>query len=152
MPDPGAGRLPDRDVERWCNAVAAELLVPLAELRGTYRVRVPLAEEMQRLARFFKVSTLVALRRLFDAGCIDEATLVRTYQEDLARIAGLDRGGAGGGNFYHTLGARVGKRFAHAVVASTLEVQTLFREAFRMLGLRKVSTFYEAACELGVAL
>lgn len=49
--------------------------------------------------------------------------------------------------FLRTLGARTGKRFARAVLSSTLEGQTLFQDAFRMLGVRKTSTFYEAARE-----
>lgn len=150
--DPEAGQVPQQGIERWCNAVAAELLVPYTELRREHRPDVPVLEEIQRLARSFKVSTLVALRRLFDAGFIDQAALWQCYQEELARIRALDRGGSGGGDFYRTLGARVGKRFARAVLSSTLEGQTLFQEAFRMLGVRKTSTFYEAARELGVTL
>jgi Zn-dependent peptidase ImmA (M78 family) len=147
-----AGRPQEQRVERWCNAVAAEFLVPLVVLRQVHQSDIPLAEEIQRLARTFKVSTLVALRRLFDAGFIDQATLWQAYREELARIRVLDRGGAGGGDFYRTLSARTGKRFARAVLSSTLEGQTLFQDAFRMLGMRKTATFYEAARELGVLL
>lgn len=150
--DPEAGRLAEPGIERWCNAVAAEFLMPLALLRQDYQAGVPITDEIQRLARSFKVSTLVALRRLFDAGFIDEPTLWQNYREELARIRRLDRGGSGGGDFYRTLGARTGKRFARAVLSSTLEGQTLFQDAFRMLGVRKTSTFYEAARELGVML
>ncbi len=150
--DPEAGQLPEPIIERWCNAVAAEFLVPLAALRREHQVDVPIASEIQHLARTFKVSTLVALRRLFDAGLIDQATLWQSYRDELARIRALDRGGSGGGDFYRTLGARTGKRFARAVLSSTLEGQTLFQDAFRMLGVRKTATFYEAARELGVML
>ena len=66
-------------------------------------------------------------------------------RQDLDRIRALDRGGSGGGDFYRPLGARTGKRFARAVMSSTLEGQTLFQDAFRMLEVRKTSTFYEAA-------
>ena len=148
--DPEAGRLAESGIERWCNAVAAEFLMPLAMLQQDYQASVPIPDEIQRLARRFKVSTLVALRRLFDAGFIDEPTLWQNYHEELVRIRRLDRGGSGGGDFYRTLGARTGKRFARAVVSSTLEGQTLFQDAFRMLGVRKTSTFYETARELGV--
>ena len=55
---------PEHSVERWCNRVAAELLVPLAALRGEYRGRESPDEEINRLARHFKVSTLVVLRRV----------------------------------------------------------------------------------------
>lgn len=150
--DPHVGRIDDHRIERWCNAVAAELLVPLADLRREYEVGIPVPEEIQRLARSFKVSTLVVLRRLFDAGFIDEEGLWDSFHEELARIRAIDRVALGGGDFYRTLGARTGKRFARAVLSSALEGQTLFRDAFRMLGVRKTSTFYEAARELGVTL
>jgi Zn-dependent peptidase ImmA (M78 family) len=146
--DPEAGRVPDQRTERWCNEVAAELLIPLAALRDAVDRDAAILEEIQRLARLFKVSTLVALRRLFDAGFINQAALWQHYREELARIRALDRGGSGGGDFYRTLGARTGKRFARAVLASTLEGQTLFQDAFRLLGVRKTATFYEAAREL----
>ncbi|MHB8727142.1 MAG: ImmA/IrrE family metallo-endopeptidase [Casimicrobiaceae bacterium] len=150
--DPVAGQLPEQHVERWCNTVAAEFLVPLAILRREHQADAPVAEEIQRLARIFKVSTLVALRRLFDARFIDQNILWQSYREELARIRALDRGGTGGGDFYRTLAARTGRRFARAVLSSTLEGQTLFQDAFRMLGVRKTATFYEAARELGVIL
>ena len=150
--DPELGQLAEPGVERWCNAVAAEFLMPLVLVRQDYQGGVPIADEIQRLARIYKISTLVALRRLFDAGFIDQPTLWQTYREELARISRLDRSGSGGGDFYRTLRARTGKRFARAVLSSTLEGQTLFQDAFRMLGVRKTSTFYEAARELGVML
>lgn len=148
--DTEAGQVPEQYTERWCNQVAAELLMPLQAVRAAYQVGTPVPEEIQRLAREFKVSTLVALRRLFDAGFIDQARLWQHYRDEQARLRGLERHGTGGGDFYRTLGARTSKRFARAIVTSTLEGQTLFQDAFRMLGVRKSATFYEAARELGV--
>jgi len=148
--DTEAGQVPEQHTEHWCNQVAAELLMPLQAVRAAYQAGASVPEEIQRLAREFKVSTLVALRRLFDAGFIDQARLWQYYREEQARLRVLERHGAGGGDFYRTLGARTSKRFARAIVTSTLEGQTLFQDAFRMLGVRKSATFYEAARELGV--
>lgn len=148
--DTDAGQVPEQQTERWCNRVAAELLVPLEALRAAYRPDAPIPDEIQRLAREFKVSTLVALRRLFEAGFIEQGRLWQHYREEQARLKALERRGSGGGDFYRTLGARTSKRFARAIVSSTLEGQTLFQDAFRMLGVRKTATFYEAARELGV--
>ena len=150
--DPIAGNIPDLAIERWCNHVAAELLMPMDELCQAHDPSASIPNEIQRLARFFKVSTLVSLRRLFDGGFISQAALWQNYREELERLRSLDRSGGGGGDFYRTLGARTGKRFARAVLASTLEGQTLFQDAFRMLGVRKSTTFFEAARELGVMI
>jgi hypothetical protein len=63
------------------------------------------------------------------------------YDEELARLRGIVKGA--GGDFYLTTAARVSKRFARALVESTLEGRTLYRDAFRMLGIAKVETFHE---------
>lgn len=148
--DSETGRVPEPQLERWCNQVAAELLMPLQALRVTYQPDMPVLLEIQRLAREFKVSTLVALRRLFDAAFINQTALWQHYRDEQDRLRALERSGTGGGDFYSSLGARTNKRFARAIVSSTLEGLTPFTEAFRMLGVRKTATFYQAARELGV--
>jgi Zn-dependent peptidase ImmA (M78 family) len=140
---------PTNDTERWCNQVAAELLVPLAIIRETHRHGEDLRSELDRLARYFKVSTLVVLRRLNDAGAITRNALADAYNAELERLSQMPKGS--GGDFYLTQGARVGKRFARALVTSTLEGQTLYRDAFRLLGFSKSSTFQELAHSLGVS-
>lgn len=140
---------PSNLVEVWCNRVAAELLVPLAAFRAEYRRDAALDEELARLARRFKVSTLVVLRRMHDAGGLSREEFWRAYREELARLQALPRGE--GGDFYLTQAARASRRFARALVASSLEGQTLHREAFRLLGLTKLSTFRELGQSLGIA-
>ena len=140
----------DETVERWCNTVAAELLVPLEQIRDSYSVDESIDDAMQRLARQFKVSTLVILRRLHDLGAIDRETLWDIYRKELERLKALSRTTGSGGDFYNSLGARVSKRFARALISSTLEGQTQFTEAFRMLGVRNSATFYEEAKRMGL--
>jgi Zn-dependent peptidase ImmA (M78 family) len=126
---------PTQAVEAWCNRVAAELLVPLALIRQEYRRGEDLRGAVERLARYFKVSTLVVLRRIHDAGGITRERLREAYAAELERLQKVPRGS--GGNFYLTQGARIGKRFARALVTSTLEGQTLYRDAFHLLGFRR---------------
>ena len=139
---------PSHDVEVWCNQVAAELLVPLDVLKDEYQSEFDLNAEVNRLARYFKVSTLVILRRIHDAGGLTQEELWRAYSEELERIMALPK--QSGGSFYLTLPARVSKRFARALVISTLEGHTLHRDAFRMLGFSKHATFTELGYRLGV--
>lgn len=127
--------------ERWCNDVAAELLVPRKVLEREYDPAAELHGEMLRHARRFKVSTLVILRRIFDAGGLTRKQFREAYAAELARLP--QRTGKSGGDFYRTEAARVSKRFATALIANTLEGQTLYRDAYRMLGISKSKTFDE---------
>ena len=136
--------------EVWCNAVAAELLVPLCALQSDVRQNEPLPDALSRLARTFKVSTLVILRRLLDAGWLTPRRFDAAWRQENERLRKLVQVGSGGGDFYRTTVARVGRRFARALVMSTLEGQTLYRDAFRMLGVRKTETFNNLAREAGV--
>jgi Zn-dependent peptidase ImmA (M78 family)/transcriptional regulator with XRE-family HTH domain len=141
---------PSNPIERWCNRVAAELLVPLADLRQQFEPTADLTSELDRLAARFRVSTLVVLRRVRDAEFIDANSYPAVYRAELRRVLDLigDRGS--GGNFYNTLPIRVSKLFARAIIANTLEGKTLYRDAFQMLGFRKLSTFRELSEKLGV--
>jgi len=149
LSDVSADVVSDNATEIWCNKVAAELLVPMASFLGELMVDEPIADTLKRLARHFKVSSLVILRRLLDAGRIDRNTFFAAYREELARLRETEARGTGGGDFYRTTAARVSKRFARALVESTLEGRTLFRDAFHMLGIAKTSTFNELGRSLG---
>lgn len=150
LSDARASEVPAQAVERWCNQVAAELLVPLNVFRDEHDRRAELRQELDRLARRFKVSTLVILRRMHDAGTLRGDAYWAAYEDELDRLRGLP--GGSGGNFYLTLGARASKRFARALVISTLEGRSSFTEAFRLLGFKKMATFRELGHTLGVGL
>lgn len=150
LSDATPNREPGLDIERWCNAVAAEVLAPLAVVRAEFDAGETLESERDRLARRFKVSTLVVLRRLFDAGFLSWNGFRQAYDAEVERLVSAPRG-AGGGDFYWTELAHVGRKFARALVESTLEGQTLYRDTFRMLGFKKHQTFIELCSRLGVA-
>jgi len=145
-----ASTVPEHDTERWCNQVAAELLVPLELVRSEHDRRAPLRDEAQRLARHFKVSTLVVLRRIHDTGAVSKKAFWDAYNSELQRLIEIAKTGSGGGDFYATLGVRTGKTFARALVSSTLEGRTSFTLAFRLLGFKKMATFDELGRSLGV--
>lgn len=144
---------PADHIERWCNQVAAELLVPLDTLRDDYHRGEDLRGALDRLARRFKVSTLVILRRIHDAGGISRDEMWAAYHaevESLREKAASVRGVGGGGDFYRTQAVRTGQRFARALLTSTLEGETLRRDALQLLGVSKLATLHEFAHRLGV--
>jgi Zn-dependent peptidase ImmA (M78 family) len=150
LSDADSSRPTTQQTERWCNQVAAELLVPLAAFKAEYVRANDLAEEIQRLARIFKVSTLVILRRVHDAGGLTWAELRQAYVEEQERIRAISKGS--GGNFYLTQVARVSKRFARGIAMSTWGGRSSFTEAFRLLGIKRIETFRQMAQNLGAPI
>ncbi len=132
-------------VEVWCNRVAAEFLVPLAALQAM-AVGNPL-DNLKSYKVAFHVSRLVILRRLLDAGLIDRERFNARYAAISQPPATSQK--PTGGDFYATLPIRTGRRFLRALVASTLEGETLYRDAFQMLGINNTNTFNKIAERMG---
>lgn len=141
-----------RGVEVWCNKVAAEFLVPATDLREALPSGEPSDNESrQKLARRFKVSTFVILRRLFDEGHISLADFKRVCEDENARQSTPSRE-EGGGDFYRTQPVRASHRFTRALVVSTLEGRTFYRDAFKLLCISKEETFRKLAKSLEESL
>jgi Zn-dependent peptidase ImmA (M78 family) len=138
----------EHGVERWCSAVAAEVLVPLDVLRAEHRRDEELRNALTRLARHFRVSTPVIVRRIHDLGGLTHVELRQAYERELERLRPKRK--SSGGDFYRTQGVRLGRRFARALVLSTLEGDTPDRDAFRLLGFSKLTTLRELGHRLGV--
>lgn len=139
--------------ELWCNQLAAEVLAPIAAVRGDYQ-GTPDVEELERLAKRYRVSTLVVLKRIHDARFITWDDYQERYAEERDRVMNLlaaRRGSESGGNYYYTQPLRLSRLFARAVVASAFEGSTSYRDAYHLVGTRKHETFENLATELGVA-
>lgn len=150
----GESALPDGDwfteasdpTERFCNQVAAEILIPANELREVWRDGEPTRENAVRAGRHFRVSSLASLFRARNTQLISEAELGRVRGELQAEFeAREESSSSGGGNYYNNAGIHLGKRFIREVVTRTLEGRTLYSEAFDLLGTRKTSVIQELA-------
>ena len=142
---------PEQMVEVFCNAVAAEYLVPMEDLRsridGAGRVD---ADFLRKLRLHYRVSDLVIIRRLHDAGAISKAAFKTNYNDKLEEYK--SKGSSSGGNFNNNQPQQIGRRFGAAVVSSTLEGKTLYRDAFALLDMKKNSSFKEFARKLEIPI
>ena len=139
--------------ELWCNQVAAEVLVPMTALLADFEGSVTV-DELERLAKQYRVSTLVVLKRLYDAKAISWAEYLKAYETEKQRVMDIlaeRRRDKGGGNYYYTQPLRLSRTFSRAVIESAFEGSTSYREAYQLLGTKKRTTFENLAEELGVA-
>jgi Zn-dependent peptidase ImmA (M78 family) len=121
-------------LERLCNAVAAEFLVPESEFRPYWDTLPRNAERIPLTARHFKVSSVVAARRALELGLIEHETLAGFY----LRFQGADQKSSRntGGDFWNNQNVRVGRKFGAAVVRAVSEGRLLYREAYLLTGLK----------------
>ncbi|MFI9805056.1 ImmA/IrrE family metallo-endopeptidase [Streptomyces sp. NPDC052301] len=152
LSDAALAKQTDNDAEKWCNLVAAEVLVPMMDLRGAYRGD-PTVAELTRLARRYRVSTLVVLKRLFDGKFLQWDDYQSRYADELSRVMALLKAGegSGGGDFYNVHPLRLSRQFARAVITDTLEGGTQFRDAYSLLGTKKHQTFQNLVEKIGAA-
>ena len=149
----GARRAPRN--ERWCDRFAAELLAPENDLRMQSVEFGRLTEaDLKRLARRYKVSSWVILRRLRASDLIDSSqytTLLSDERDRFAqRQARQKEEGSGGGDFYRTYFQRTGHRFARAVVSRTLNDEVTYGDMSRLLQIRSMETVDKLAAQLGI--
>lgn len=142
------GMMPSRDaVERFCNQVAAEFLIPAYKLTARWDEANATEKRFHTLARWFKVSPLVAARRALDLKLITKPEFFQFYEQDRAdwlKQKEQDRKKASGGNFYATQNVRLGRQFSAAVVRAALEGRILYEQAFQLTGM-KGETFHNYA-------
>jgi Zn-dependent peptidase ImmA (M78 family) len=125
--------------ERFCNQVAAELLVPMDAFENVWMQNEATDSNVMRAATTFGVSHSVVLIRAFDAGFITQAELTTGLDEATSFSEATLK--TGGGNYYYMLRSRLGRPFLEAVIHSARSGSTLMRDAYGLLGIQKHSTF-----------
>lgn len=138
-------------VEKWCNGVAAELLVSREDLLREFRKDNEIIKEISRLVRRYKVCSLVIVRRLLETRLIDKRQFDKAFPLELSKFVGYYKtkpNGRGGGGKFRTQLRKVGRRFAKAVVSREAERKVVFRDALNLLSLKNEKTFDIFADEL----
>jgi Zn-dependent peptidase ImmA (M78 family) len=142
------------EIERWCNAVASEVLVPQDDLatRHTNVANEPLTQALDALAHDFRCGTLVVLQALHRTGVRRIDDYPATYDAEVARLRKLSSASeGGGGDHYNNQPFRIGERLSRALIADALEGRTPISEAMRLMSMKSNSTFDEYARRLGAA-
>ena len=134
-----------RDVEQKCNAIATELLVPQEEFTHRWNPSRSLDANLSDTVHYFRVSSLVILRRTIELALLDpELAWTRYRQEERAHYRKSDDDG---GQFWVNFFIRNGKLFTRAVMDAVQSERALYTEAADLLNIR-VPTIPKLATEL----
>jgi Zn-dependent peptidase ImmA (M78 family)/transcriptional regulator with XRE-family HTH domain len=123
------------NIERICNEVAAEVLVPASEFLDLWSDSGKTSENLDQVIHRFSVSTLVALRRAFDLQKISRNEYLRLYAREEKAFTEMGERRKGGGNFYNNVLARNSATLAKIVVQGATRGTVLYRDAARLLNI-----------------
>jgi Zn-dependent peptidase ImmA (M78 family)/transcriptional regulator with XRE-family HTH domain len=121
-------------IEKFCNRVAAEVLVPSSGFQRNWKSTVSAQENMLKLSTFYRVSRFVVLRQAFDLGLIAQKEYAKLIKLEYDKY--LKGNESSGGNYYNSLFARNSYKLTAAVTSALAEGQVLYTEAARLLGVR----------------
>jgi Zn-dependent peptidase ImmA (M78 family) len=142
-PDPRKRRADFNAVlERTCNEIAAEVLVPQDSFLRLWSVDKTTDANVKQVAAHYRVSSMVALRRANDLGKINAEEFKRKIAAEYARFRAMEKEEQEkkeeerSGNFWNLFAMRNGQRFTDAVANAARREAIPFIYASHLLGVK----------------
>jgi Zn-dependent peptidase ImmA (M78 family)/DNA-binding XRE family transcriptional regulator len=126
------------EVERFCNRVAAEVLVPSKSFLHQWDIqgKQDLLEKAQDLAKTFRVSVFVILIRALEHDLITKDIFRKVYAEAMNQVEPIKKGPAEGGDFFNTMRVHNGRILVQDLVVALRQGDVLYREAAQLLNVQ----------------
>jgi Zn-dependent peptidase ImmA (M78 family) len=139
--DPRKRRVDFTSLERTCNEVAAEVLVPEESFSRLWSVGKTVDANVKQLAAHYRVSSMVALRRANDLGKISADEFKKKIAAEYARFRAIEKDDQEkveerSGNFWNLFAMRNGQRFTDAVANAARREAIPFIYASHLLGVK----------------
>ncbi|WP_298485134.1 ImmA/IrrE family metallo-endopeptidase [uncultured Maribacter sp.] len=122
----------DDPIEKFCDKVAAEFLVPEIFFKEKWNS----TQNIKYLSRVFKVSPIVIARRALDLKLMSRTSFFQFYNDYISEFQNKKDTQSSGGNFYATAKKRISLRFASYVNSAVKENSLLYRDAYRLTSLK----------------
>lgn len=129
----------DNDIEKFCNKVAAEFLMPSSDFLTIWEKlvlddRAHFVEHIESIANTFMVSHFAAGIKAFHLKLISQSQLneIRTRSTKTYN----SRSKSSGGNFYATLPVRNSKKLLKTIVNQAMSQKIMLREAASLLNTK----------------
>jgi len=120
------------DIERFCNRVAAEVLIPEEVMVRDWQTHRGIEDNVQAISRHCKVSRLVTLRRAYDLSKISREKYAELYVREEQRFKARE---PGGGSYFLNVLARNGPTFTETIVTAAMGGRLLYRDAASLLNI-----------------
>ncbi len=125
-------------LEKLCNQAAAEFLVPEEDFDSLWLKAKKDPDCYQIIAKYFKVSELVVVKRALDLNYINFNEYKKFY-ELREKMASEKNKTSRGGDFYNNAKWRIGPKFSNAIISQVKEGKTLYRDAYKLTGIKGIT-------------
>ena len=141
----------EEKVEKYCNNVAAELILPKQQFIALWSTEQEIRENLQKISNSYYVSEFVVLKRAYDMRYVSYDTYRQMYETLIKEWEEIkNQKSERSGNYYNSKSAKESRRLSLAVIESTLEGKMLYRDALDLLNIKSMKTFNEYIEKLGV--
>jgi len=121
-------------IDQFCNRVAAEVLVPIEDFIVRWGAFISLQRNLEKLARHYKVSTFVILRRAYDSDMVNSQQFEQLYDELLKKITPKRKDG--GGHYYKSVLSRNSSTLTRSLMSAASEGRALPTEISGLLNIK----------------
>lgn len=131
--------------EKYCNSVAAEVLLPLEEIRTSWHGEINDIREIDRLSYKYKISRIVVARRARDAALLTEEEFNSYYKLTATKPK---KSKSSWSDYFINEKYRNSRRFSITIIQEALAGRIMQRDAMQFLGIKKESTLRKYARSL----
>ncbi|MFN0158744.1 MAG: ImmA/IrrE family metallo-endopeptidase [Bacteroidota bacterium] len=123
----------EQRIERFCNALAAEVLIPTSDFQQQISKTEQVTEQLvEKLARRYSVSREAILRRMLDIGIVSRTT----YEEKAAQWTAQVKENASGGDYYATRATYLGEHYLQLVFGKHYQGKLSLEQVAEYLGVK----------------
>lgn len=131
----------NKRLEKFCNGVAAEMLLPERALKGVYNRKLSVYSNIKNISSQFSISELVACIRLGQNNLISKREFEENYEifldEMNKNLLSKEKSKKqSGGDYYNTQKSRLDSKFVNSVNRKAREGKILYTEAYSFLGAK----------------
>lgn len=132
------GNFHHENIEKFCNAVTAEIVVPSSELKAEWNRNEAndLSVKIEVFSKVFTISKWVVARRLKECNYISDKeykSIIQLLDEELSnRVEEKNSGG----NFYNNVGSRLDPKFVHAIYEGINSGIANYKDIYRLTRLK----------------
>jgi Zn-dependent peptidase ImmA (M78 family)/DNA-binding XRE family transcriptional regulator len=138
--------------ERWCNQVAADFLTPKDRFLSLWDETIDSGKNIDNLRLKLKVSRLVCIFRAFQLNLISYHEKETLFSEEMERFEyqkKKNKEKEAHPDPYIIRRYKTGRNLALAVISEVQANRMLYRDAFRLLGVKSAESLREFAIRLG---